>query len=48
MELWSGFIISNEPETGVEMMSHIALTSLCEDRLTTIAALAIALLPIRN
>jgi hypothetical protein len=48
MELWSGFVISNEPETGVEMMSHIALTSLCEDRLTTIAALAIALLPIRN
>jgi hypothetical protein len=30
----------------VEMMAHIALTSLCEDHLTAIAALPIALLPI--
>jgi hypothetical protein len=29
-----------------ELMAHIALTSLCEDRLTATAALAIALLPI--
>jgi hypothetical protein len=46
-EPWSGSIIGSEPDTDVEMMAHIALTSLCEDRLTAIAALPIALLPIR-
>jgi hypothetical protein len=45
-EPWSGSIIGSEPDTGVEMMAHIALTSLCEDRLTATTALAIALLPI--
>jgi hypothetical protein len=35
-EPWLGFIISNKPDTGVEMMAHITLTSLCEDRLTPI------------
>jgi hypothetical protein len=35
-EPWLGFIISNKPDTGVEMMAHITLTSLCEDRLTSI------------
>jgi hypothetical protein len=44
----SGSVIDNEPDTGVEMMVHIALTSLCEDRLTATAALSITLLPIRN
>jgi hypothetical protein len=34
----SGSIISSEPDTGVEMITHIALTSLYED----------PLLPIRN
>jgi hypothetical protein len=29
-------------------MAHMALTSLCEDRLTTTAALPITLLPIQN
>jgi hypothetical protein len=48
MEPWSGPIISNEPGTGIEMMSHIALTSLCEDCLATIVALPIVLLSIRN
>jgi hypothetical protein len=48
VKLWSGSIIGSEPDTGVEMMAHIALTSPCEDRLTTTAALPIALLPIRN
>jgi hypothetical protein len=48
MEPWSGSIIGSEPNTGVELMAHMALTSLCEDRLATIAALPIALLPIRN
>jgi hypothetical protein len=45
-EPWSGSVISSEPDTGVEMMAHIALTSLCKDRLTATAALPIALLPI--
>jgi hypothetical protein len=45
-EPWSGSIIGSEPDTGVEMMAHIALTSLCEDRLTATTALPITLLPI--
>jgi hypothetical protein len=45
---WSGSVIGSEPDTGVEMMAHIALTSLCEDRLAATAALPIALLPIQN
>jgi hypothetical protein len=39
---WSGSVI------GVEMMVHIALTSLCEDHLTATAALPITLLLIQN
>jgi hypothetical protein len=31
-EPWLGSIIDSEPDTGVELMAHIALTSLCEDR----------------
>jgi hypothetical protein len=45
---WSGSVIGNEPDTGVEMMAHITLTSLCEDRLTATAALPITLLLIWN
>jgi hypothetical protein len=45
---WSGSVISSEPNTGVEMMAHITLTSLCKDHLTAIAALPITVLPIRN
>jgi hypothetical protein len=45
-EPWSGSVIGSEPDTDVEMMAHIALTSLCEDRLTATAALPSALLPI--
>jgi hypothetical protein len=41
-ESWSGSII------GIEMMAHIALTSLCKDRLATTAALPMVLLPIQN
>jgi hypothetical protein len=41
---WSGSVIDSEPDTGIEMMAHIALTSLCEDRLTATATLPIALL----
>jgi hypothetical protein len=48
MEPWSGSIIDNEPDTSVERMAHIALTSLWEGRLTTIATLPITLLPIWN
>jgi hypothetical protein len=48
MKPWSGSIIGSEHDTGVELMSHIALTSLCEDRLAATAALPITLLPIQN
>jgi hypothetical protein len=47
-EPWLGFIIGSEPDTGVELMVHIALTSLCDDRLAATTALPIALLPIWN
>jgi hypothetical protein len=48
MEPWSGSIIGSEPDTNVEMMAHITLTSLCEERLAATAALPIALLLIQN
>jgi hypothetical protein len=48
MEPWSGSIIGSEPDTGVELMAHMSLTSLCEDRLTPTAALSNAHLPIQN
>jgi hypothetical protein len=44
MELWSRSVIGSEPDTDVELMAHITLTSLCEDHLATTAALPIALL----
>jgi hypothetical protein len=47
-EPWSRSVIGIEPDTGVELMAHIAPTSLCEDHLTTTAALPIALLPIQD
>jgi hypothetical protein len=47
-EPWSGSIIGSEPDTDVEMMAHIALTSLYEDHLAATAALSIALLPIQK
>jgi hypothetical protein len=47
-EPWSGSVIGSEPNTGVELMAHIALTSLCEDHLTATTALSIALLPIQD
>jgi hypothetical protein len=47
-EPWSGSVISSEPDTSVELMAHIALTSLCEDRLVVTAALPITLLLIWN
>jgi hypothetical protein len=48
MEPWSRSVIGSEPDTGIELMAHIALTSLCEDRLTPTTALPFALLPIQN
>jgi hypothetical protein len=45
---WSGFNLGYEPDTGIDMMAHIALTSLCEHRLTATAAPPIMLLPIQN
>jgi hypothetical protein len=45
---WSGSLIDSEPDTGIEMMAHIALTSLCEDHLTATTTLPIALLLIRD
>jgi hypothetical protein len=47
-ELWSGSIIGSEPDTGVELMAHIALTSMCEDQFATTTALPITLLPIQD
>jgi cell division protein FtsB len=47
-EQWSGSVIGSEPNTGVELMAHIALTSLCEDHLAAIAALSIMLLLIQD
>jgi hypothetical protein len=43
-----GVHLGSEPDTGIEMMAQIALTSLREDRLTAIATLPITLLLIRN
>jgi hypothetical protein len=48
MEVWSGSIIGSELDTGIELMAHIALISLCEDHLTATAALPIVLLPIQD
>jgi hypothetical protein len=38
-EPWLGSVIGSEPDTGVELMAHIALTSFCVDHLTAAAAL---------
>jgi hypothetical protein len=45
---WSRSVIDSEPDTDIEMMAHVALTSLCEDHLTATATLPIALLLIRD
>jgi hypothetical protein len=45
---WSRSIIGSEPDTSVEMMAHIALTSPCEDSLAGTVALPIPLFLIRN
>jgi hypothetical protein len=45
-EPWLGSTIDSESDTSVELMAHISLTPLCEDRLTATTALPITLLPI--
>jgi hypothetical protein len=45
---WLGSVTGSEPDTSVEMMAHIALTSLCEDRLTATAPLPISILLIQD
>jgi hypothetical protein len=47
-ELWSGSVISSEPNITIEMMAHTTLTYLSENRLTATAALPTAHLPIWN
>jgi hypothetical protein len=47
-EPWSGSVIGSEPDTSIELMAHMALTSLCKDHLAATTALPIALLPIWN
>jgi hypothetical protein len=47
-EPWLGSVISSESDTNIELMAHIALTPLCEDRLAATVALPIALLLIRD
>jgi hypothetical protein len=47
-EPWSGSIIGSDPDTGVELMAHMTLTSFCENHLAATATLPIVLLPIRN
>jgi hypothetical protein len=44
----SGSDVGREPDTGVEIMAHITLTSMCEVCLAATAAQPIALLPIQN
>jgi hypothetical protein len=47
-EPWSGSIIDSNPDTGVGSMAHIALISLCQDRLAATVALPITLLLVQN
>jgi cell division protein FtsB len=41
-------IIGSKPDTTVEQMAHVALTSLCESCLAATAVMSITLFPIRN
>jgi hypothetical protein len=47
-EPWSGSIIGSELDIGIEMIVHVALTSLCEDCLAATVALPFSLLQIWN
>jgi hypothetical protein len=48
MEPWMGTFFSNKPDTTVEQMAHITLTSLCESHLAATATMPIALFLIQN
>jgi hypothetical protein len=48
MEPSSGSVIGSELDTGIEMMVHITLTSLCEDHLAATTTVPIALLLIQS
>jgi hypothetical protein len=47
-EPWMGTVINSKPDTTVEQMTHVALTSLYESRLAATAAMPIELFPIWN
>jgi hypothetical protein len=47
-EPWMATVIGVELDETVEQTAQVALTSLCENRLTDTAAMPIALFPIRN
>jgi hypothetical protein len=47
-ETWMGTVIDSELDSTSEQTALVALTSLCESRLTTITKMPIALIPIRN
>jgi hypothetical protein len=47
-ELWSGSLVGSEPDTTIEMMAHIVLTSLCEGHLAATTVMPITLFLIRN
>jgi hypothetical protein len=44
----SGSVVDSEPDTTIEMMAHVTLTSLYESHLTNTIALPITLLMIQN
>jgi hypothetical protein len=48
VEPWTGTIIGSEPNTTVEQMTSVALTSLCESHLVTSTTMPITLFPIPN
>jgi hypothetical protein len=48
MAPWMGTVISSKPDTTIEQMAHVALTSLCERRLAATAVMPIMLFLIRN
>jgi hypothetical protein len=47
-EPWMGTVIGSELNGTIEQMTLIALTSMCESRLTTTAEMPITLFPIHN
>jgi hypothetical protein len=48
MALWMGSVIGSDPDHAIENMAHVALTSLCENRLSTTFEMPIALFLIHD